>query len=172
MPLDPLKDGAYLSGAPYIIVLLIGEFKGKSRARHHLMALASVTRSGIKPREWIEKLMAVWANEGHRTGPAFGYRNSSVATISESDDILVGFLRWIQTKRPDLISPSNPVEENYSLLRTFHRTVKGRARTANLDTGDQNTINRWQKIEGAKGKHPRFNMVEHYSHARELMTVT
>ena len=132
----------------------------------------TVTRSGIKLREWIEKLMAVRAKEGHRAGPAFGYRGGSVETISEYDDILGGFLRLIQIERPDLISPSDPVEEKYSLLRTFHRTAEGRARTANLDTGDQNAMNRWQKIEDAKGKRPRFNMVEHYSHARELMNVT
>jgi hypothetical protein len=59
MPLDPMKDGTDLSGAPYIVIPLIGEFKGKSGARHHLMALASVTRSGIELRGWIEKLMAV-----------------------------------------------------------------------------------------------------------------
>ena len=91
MPLNPLKDGTDLSGAPYIIVPLIGKFKSVSGARHHMMALASV----IKLREWIEKLMAVRAKEGHRTGPVFGYRDGSVATISEFDDILVGFLRRI-----------------------------------------------------------------------------
>jgi hypothetical protein len=95
-----------------------------------------------------------------------------VATIAEYDDILFGFLRRIQIERPDLLSPTDPVGENYSLFRTFRRTAEGRARIANLDTGDQNAMNRWRKIEGAKGKRPRFNMVEHYSHARELMSVT
>jgi len=159
MPLDPMKGGTDLSDVPYIVIPLIGKFKGESGARHHLMALASVTRSKIELREWIEKLMAVRSKEGHRTGPVFGYRNRSVAAISEYDNILGGFLRRIQIERPDLISPSNPVEENYSLLQTFCRTAKGRVRTANLDTGDQNAMNRWRKIEGAKGKRPRFNMV-------------
>ena len=172
MPIDPMKDGTDLSGAPYVIAPLIGEFKGESGARHHLMALASTTRSGIELREWVEKLMAVRAREGHRAGPAFGYRDGSVATIAEYDDILFGFLRRIQIERPDLLSPTDPVGENYSLFRTFRRTAEGRARIANLDTGDQNAMNRWRKIEGAKGKRPRFNMVEHYSHARELMSVT
>ena len=64
------------------------------------------------------------------------------------------------------------MEENYSLLQTFWRTAEVKARLANLDTGDQNAMNRWRKIESAKGKRPRFNMVEHYSHVRELMPVT
>jgi hypothetical protein len=137
-----MKDGTDLSGAPYVIAPLIGEFKGESGARHHLMALASTTRSGIELREWVEKLMAVRAREGHRAGPAFGYRDGSVATIAEYDDILFGFLRRIQIERPDLLSPTDPVGENYSLFRTFRRTAEGRARIANLDTGDQNAMNR------------------------------
>jgi len=56
------------------------------------MALASVTRSGIELRDWIERLMAVRAKEGHKVGPAFGHRDGSLATISEYDDMLHGFL--------------------------------------------------------------------------------
>jgi hypothetical protein len=33
-------------------------------------------------------------------------------------------------------------------------------------------MNRWRTIENAKGGRPCFNMVKHYSHARDLMTVT
>ncbi len=33
-------------------------------------------------------------------------------------------------------------------------------------------MNRWRKIEEAKGKRPQFSMVDHYSHARDLMPVT
>jgi hypothetical protein len=50
--------------------------------------------------------------------------------------------------------------------------AKGRARGANLDIGVQNAMNRWRKIVEAKGKRPQFNMVDQYSHARDLMLVT
>ena len=52
-------------------------------------------------------------------------------------------------------------KENYSPHRTFRRTAEGKTRVANLDSGDQNAKNRWRKIEVAKGKRPRFNIVEH-----------
>jgi hypothetical protein len=66
---------------------------------------------------------------------------------------------------PNLILPTDDVEANYGFSRTFRRMAEGRARGANLDSGVQNAINRWRKIEEAKGKRPQFNMVDHYSHA-------
>ncbi len=48
VPPDPLKAGTDLSKAPYVIATLIGEFKGELGTRHHLLALADVTTSGIK----------------------------------------------------------------------------------------------------------------------------
>jgi hypothetical protein len=41
-----------------------------------------------------------------------------------------------------------------------------------LDDSVQNAMNRWRIIEEARGRRPRFNMVEHYTHARDLMPVT
>ena len=45
-------------------------------------------------------------------------------------------------------------------------------RAAGLDESVQTAMNRWRIIEQAKGRRPRFNMVEHYTHARDLMPVT
>jgi hypothetical protein len=59
--------------------------------------------------------------------------------------------------------------------RSDHRKesdAEGRARAAGLDGSVQDAMNRWRKIEQAKGRRPRFNMVDHYSHAQDLMPVT
>jgi len=92
--------------------------------------------------------------------------------MSEYDELLRFFLRKVQSTCPDLILPLDDVEANYGFFRTFRRMAKGRARGANLDSGVQNAMNRWRTIEEAKGKRPRINMVDHYSHAQELMPVT
>ncbi len=172
MPHKPLKAGTNLSRALHAIAMLIGEFKGELGTRHHLLALASVTLSDIELRWWLENLMSIRKKEGCRTGPAFGHKNGSIGLISEYEDILHYFLRILQKEEPDMISPTDNVETNYSFSCTFQRTAKGRARAAQLDSGDQNRINRWRKIEEAKGKCPQFNMVDHYLHARQLMPVT
>jgi hypothetical protein len=67
---------------------------------------------------------------------------------------------------------SNDVQTNFGLSHTFQRTAEGRACAANLDIGVQNAMNRWKKIEQAKGMRPQFNIVDHYSHAQDLMHVT
>jgi hypothetical protein len=110
--------------------------------------------------------------EGCRSGPAFGHQDGSVALMLEHDDRLHFFLRRVRDKYPELILADNNIEVNYCFSRTFRRTAEGRARAAKLDVSAQNKMNRWRKIEEAKGKRPRFNMVDHYSHARQLMPVT
>ena len=39
---------------PHITVALLGHFKGNTKVDHHLIAIASVTQSGLKPKWWIE----------------------------------------------------------------------------------------------------------------------
>ncbi len=92
--------------------------------------------------------------EGCQTGPAFGNRDGTAASMAEYVDVLYHFMKQIQEEEPQLIAASNNVEANYSFLHTFRRMAKGRARGANLDIGVQNALNRWRKIEEAKGKHP------------------
>ena len=66
--------------------------------------------------------------------------------------MLHSYLKQIQAEKPKLIAPTDPVEDSYSLHCTFWRTAEGKALVTNLDLGDQNAMNRWRKIEVAKGK--------------------
>ncbi len=167
-----MKPGLDLSTAPHIFIALLGEFKGELGFKYHLMALASTTSSGIELRWWLETLIKVREEEGCVSGPAFINKDGLVALMREYDEILHYFLEMIQRGHPDLISESDDIQANYGLSRTFHRTAEGRAHATNLDLGIQNAMNRWNKIQQAKGMRPRFNMVDHYSHAQNLMHVT
>ena len=172
LPKDPMKVGTDLSQAPHIIIPLLGEFKGELGFQFHLMSLASTTSSGIELRWWMEKLIQVRQEENCTTGPGFGHKDGSVALMREYDEVLQSFLSVIQQEDNDLIAATDDVQALYGLSRTFRRTVEGRARAANLESDVQNAMNRWRKVEQAKGKCPRFNMVDHYAHARDLMHVT
>jgi hypothetical protein len=114
LPEDPLKPRADFSNYPNIIVMLIGEFKGGLGTRHHLIALASQTKSGIELRWWLEELLKVREAEGYRRGLAFGHKDGSVALILEYDDLLHFFLGKVQDKNPELILPSDDIKANYS----------------------------------------------------------
>ena len=172
IPANPLKAGVDLVLAPHVVVTLIGEFKGEQGAHKHKIALASNTMSGIDMRWWLEQLVEAPQQEGCRKGPAFGDRQGQVAWLSEYDGMMLPLLERIQETDPNLIAPSDEVEKNYSFFHSFRRTATGRARAMGLDYSLQNAMNRWRIIEEARGRRPRFNMVEHYTHARDLMPVT
>ena len=124
------------------------------------------------PHHRKQELIQVRQEENCTTGPVFGYEDRPVALMREYDEVLQSFLSVIQQEDNDLIAATDDVQALYGLSRTFRRTAEGRARAANLESHVQNAMNRWRKIEQAKGKCPRFNMVDHYAHARDLMHVT
>ena len=172
VPQDPMKVGQDLTGVPLVFLTLLGKFKGENGIRQHMICVASNTVSGLATRWWIEKLLEVRSAEGRVDGPAFGHRDNSVMSLRELDGMLHFFLEKIQKEDESLIASHDNVLENYGFFRTFRKTAEGRARAANLESDVQNAMNRWRKIERARGRMPRFSMVEHYSEARDLMSVT
>jgi hypothetical protein len=99
-----------------VIAVLLGNFKGKTRVQHHMIALASTTTSGIALRWWLEELINIRAEEGCSYGPAFSYANGSVATLHKYDGILHHFLQLVQQKNPELIAEDDNVQGNYSFF--------------------------------------------------------
>jgi hypothetical protein len=137
LPADPLRVGRDLSRAPYVMIALIGEFKGELGARHHLMAFASTTTTGIELRWWLEQLMKVCEQEGWTKGPAFGNSTGEVALMSEYEAMLHFFLKKIHIKHPWIIDPKDEVETSYSFFRSFRRTGEGRERAAGLNSSSE-----------------------------------
>ena len=167
-----MKAGTDLFNAPRVHIAPIGKFKGETGIREHLIAVASESMSGLKTRWWMEKLLEVRGQEGSTHGPAFGHANGSLATVAEYNAILHYYLAKVQGKANDLIMAGDDIKKNYRLSRYFCKSAEGRARAAGLDSDMKNTMYRWKKIESARGRQPRFNMVDHYSNVRDLMPVT
>ncbi len=134
IPQKPMEVGVDLIKAPHIIVTLIGEFKGELGTKHHLIALASETSSGIKLRWWIEQLIRIRGEEGCKTGPAFGSKDGAVGFMSEYHGLLHFFLQKVQVSYPECILSWDDVDANYGFYRTFRRMAEGRARAVNLDS--------------------------------------
>jgi hypothetical protein len=116
---DPLKPGADFTNYPYIIVMLIGKFKGELGMKHHLIALASTTLSGIELRGWMEQLLKVREAKGCLNGPAIGHKDGLVGLMSEYDDLFHFFLGKVQDENPELILPLDNIEGSYKFSRTF-----------------------------------------------------
>ena len=173
IPVDPMKKGKDLSNAPHVFYAFLGKFKGELGFEQHLVAVASITKSGLEPRWWIEQLIKAREEEGCTHGPAFGTAANKASYGGEYDILLHQFLETIQKESPELIAPTDDVKLNYGFFRSFRKTSETRARVAGLDGDTINAMNRWKTIERARGRRPRWStMIEHYSDARELMPVT
>jgi len=173
VPDSPLDDGVDLFDAPHVYLAMIGQFKGETGVREHLVAVASESKSGINVRWWLEKLIQVREEENCISGPAFGNSFGEVAKQRDYNEVLRHFLTLLsEDPNCQLIMKDDDIHKNYSFFRTFRKTAEGRARAAGLDSDIQNAMNRWKKVERAKGRRPKFNMVDHYSTVRDLMPVT
>ena len=86
------------SNLPHVTVALLGHFKGETKADHHLIAIASVTQSGLDPRWWIEKLVPVCASEGCVHGPAFADEYGQLASWLDYNSNFQGYLARVQVK--------------------------------------------------------------------------
>ena len=152
---------------------MIGKFKGETGVREHLVAVASESKSGINVRWWLEKLIQVREAENCISGPAFGNSCGEVAKQRDYNEVLRHFLAVLRDDpNCNLIMNDDDIHKNYSFFHTFRKTAEGRARATGLGSDIQKAIHRWKKVERAKGRRPKFNMVDHYSTVRDLMPVT
>jgi hypothetical protein len=56
---------------PHVVVALIGRFKNEIGELHHMLPLAAVTKSGLKSRQWIVKMIYWYQRQGVTNGPVF-----------------------------------------------------------------------------------------------------
>eukprot|EP00984_Skeletonema_dohrnii_P013098 scaffold5395_cov83-Skeletonema_dohrnii-CCMP3373.AAC.1 len=50
-----------------------------------MIVVANVTRSGLNPRWWVEKLVQVCEREGRREGPAFAETDGKLGCMLDYD---------------------------------------------------------------------------------------
>jgi hypothetical protein len=119
IPSNPMKRGTDLTKAPHVFYAFLGKFKGELGFDQHLVAVASVTKSGLEPRWWLEQLIRVRQEEGCVSGPAFGRSATQASLGSEYDIMLHQLLGTIQQENPDLIAPADDVKLQYGFFRSF-----------------------------------------------------
>jgi hypothetical protein len=72
---------------------------------------------------------------------------------------------------PQLFSMTEDLSR-YGISRTYRKSAESRARKAGIKDDELKVMNRWRVTEQAKGKRPRRAMVDHYSDARALVSIT
>jgi hypothetical protein len=76
-------DAGESHSTKYVVVALLGRFKGETGENYHLMPIAAVTNQGLEPRKWIGQLLQVYEEKGIGHGPLF--RRSDGGCIRAGD---------------------------------------------------------------------------------------
>jgi hypothetical protein len=149
---------------PHVVVALTGRFKKEIGELDHMLPLAAVTKSGLKPREWIGRMLEWYKRRGITNGPVFrDFRTGEVVRANAYEyDILVE-LEEIQNAGGDVISETIDVFEQYGVSRSFRRGSNSQAINQDVSARDIDHNNRWSKIERAEGRAPKLGMQQHYA---------
>ena len=138
---------------------------------HHLITVANVTTSGLRPRWWMEKLIAVCEREGRYTGLAFATPRGKLASLPDYDAVFRKYLKFVQ-EDTDLIPGDHDVDIFYSTYRTPRKLATTRIEQAGFGHHFVDLMNRWRTQERSEGRAPRHQINAHYADALLLMPTT
>jgi hypothetical protein len=147
----------------FVIVPLLGRFKGEQHSRYHLTPLAATTNSGLKVREWIRRLVGVKEVMGKLNGPAFQDDVGDILSSQVIEGALREWLHLLKETKPGLVPMDVDVLENFGISRSFRRETTSTARVQGVSDKHADLINRWRKFEDARGRRPTLAMHDHYS---------
>jgi hypothetical protein len=156
---------------PHVTICLLEKFKGETGTDHHLITVANVTVSGLKPRWWMEKLVEVYGMEGRVYGPAFATPNSKLAMSVDYDSVFWQYLRLVQ-ENTDLIPEDQEVDTHFSTNRPPRKTAVTRLEQAGIGEEFINGMNRWRSQDQNKEHFVRHKMSAHYAEAMLMAPTT
>ena len=159
---------------PFFLLPLRGKVKGETHVRDHLWPLVEVTSSGLRLRDWADRLLSVRELCGQQRGPAICFSDGRPMTASFLTSVLHKLLVLIFEKEPELFPPSikeaDDITESVGVFRTLRRTSNGRANSRKVSESDKNTVNRWSSVERRKGQRPGFpTMSQYYSDVVQII---
>jgi len=152
---------------PYSTLALLGQIKGEHHRRQHLMYSVDETSSGIQVRKTISDLITVREHQGLTDGPAICDKDGMQWTTAMANDILHELLGMLMDRNPGLfpshIGSHGDIVAKYHVYRSFRRASDSRAIAKEVAIADIRVVNRWQKVEKAKGQRPSYDMTQHYA---------
>jgi hypothetical protein len=156
---------------PKVCLCLVGQFKGENGKRYHSLVLANESLSGLNIRWWIEKLVAVCEEQGQTRGFAFYNTDGTNPSGEDFNTAVRHYLKEIQETLPKLLDPEEDLMR-YGISRTYRKSAESRARLAGMKEEEVKVMNRWKTTEQAQGRRPRHAMIDHYSDAPALVSIT
>jgi hypothetical protein len=154
---------------PHTLVALLGRFKTESGEKYHMMPLAKETHSGLRPGDWVDRMLVWYSLQGVASGPVFRNKWGDRAKAVDFQSAIFSKLLEIQLDRPDLISPTIDVMAEYGMARSFRRGSDTQALNRKVAQIYIEMNCRWRLVEQAKGKTPRLRMIHHYAEVKQAV---
>jgi hypothetical protein len=157
--------------APHVPLMLAGRFKREIGEKLFCQPLALESKSGLKIRLWMFRLIGAYDKLKVVDGPVFrtaGKVQGTIrrAQIGDLDPMLHAVLKRVQLQWPSVIPDSVDVENEYSMFRSIRRGSTSQAQNVQLPKEVIEANNRWRKALKARGLTPGMSMMERYSEAR------
>ena len=155
---------------PHVTAPLLGRLKGEDGERYHMLLMASTTVCGLKPRLWLERLVFTREAKGLFKGPALCNERGELLSPSLVESSILDCLSEIQESDPETIGSDVQIGEVYGIFRSYRRGATTRAREANVSESDIDLINRWRKVERARGSRPGMAIRDHYLEVVQMIS--
>ena len=162
--INHIEQGKYEKPS-YVVIPLLGKFKGEDYNRYHLLLAPDKTNSGFQPRLWVEWFIAAKKSQGFEEGPAFCDKEGYVLPQGPFNDELLDQLEWARDSFPLLFSKDMDLNR-VRVSRSFRKGSTSRAQDLNLEQQVIDANNRWRSFDKAKGSRPNMNLRDHYSTVR------
>lgn len=153
----------------HVGVPLVGRFKAEKGEQCHIIPMAAETRSGLKPLEWVNRLVQEREEQGLVKGWAFLGHKGEQAPMNYFAETILDRLVRIQEVHPDLINPGINVFEEFGLAWSFRRGSNSQAQNRQVPADVINWVNRWRTEERAKGKTSASSMRVLYAETKLML---
>ena len=160
-----IRVGKHDERCPHVIIPLLGRFKSEDGDRMHVIPIVNRTRSGIKVRLWLERLVSLLRSERRTNGPAFCDEEGYLLQASAVEEVIHPILIEMQSipRYKDEIPSSLDVTSWYRVARSCRRGAENTALDQGISSEVVKFVHRWSKFERNKGRLPGFDMLEHYA---------
>ena len=107
------------NSTPYIMLTLLGRFKGETGERWHLMPLADETRTKLPVRKWFTRLLySIFELEKRKTGWLFTITKNRRGKVADYDHLFVSYCVKLNELKPDLFPHRTEITRDLSLWRS------------------------------------------------------
>jgi hypothetical protein len=140
-------------GLEHVTLALKGRIKGEQvEEQCHLIPVVAVTRSGLRPRTWMIRVVETYFTFHITSGWVYRDAKGAAARQGAFELELFEILREIQVHSPDLLSAEVDIPDVYGISRSFRRGYTTHSTNCNIADSDIKRLARWRGVENSGGK--------------------